>query len=380
MRFWIRLMFFFTACFFIIPLPIQVSAQEHLSEEWLTLLLSEKYQSIITDFHTLDDLAKQERILMLIEALQNKEHWLVRQRAAEALGKLGNQAKIAIPALHKAARDRHGYVCCLAIWALGEMREEAKDSVPLLTQLLLSKDFMVPIKSAEALRKIGGEEAKTAIPTLIQTLQYYYPGARLEAAKTLGKLRAQEAIPALIERLQDTDVNVQETVIEVLGELKAQNAIPQLLPLLSVESLQTRLKVVNTLLQLGEVKEISPLILPLLKDSDFDFRFQIAILLSQKGWKSPELLSILIEALHAESAEKRQQSATTLGILKVTEAFEKLLQVAFDSNVEVQFQAIWALGELKNPDAIPALTEIAKTSPQFRIRQCAKNALRKLSQ
>ena len=61
----------------------------------------------------------------------------VRRNAAETLGRMGPEAKGAIPTLIQALRqDTEADVRGIAAWALGEMGLEAKTAIPALTYAL----------------------------------------------------------------------------------------------------------------------------------------------------------------------------------------------------------------------------------------------------
>lgn len=357
-----------------------LEAQETPSaeEQLVALLLSEQYAQAVADFHLLEPSAKQEKIALLTKTLENQNFWIVRQRSAEALGKIGKEAISAVPVLIKTTQDRHGYVCCLAIWALGEMGEDAKESIPILTHILRSKDFIVPIKAAEALGKMG-DSAKSSIPALIETLKYKNPDARFEAAKTLGKFRSQEATPALIELLNDKNGKVRHKAIEVLGKLQSTEAVSALIKRLEAKDLKTRLLVIEALGEIGEREKTVSALLPLLKDSSSEVVYKVANLLGQKGWATEETIGVLKQALTEDDPDTRKMALQTFGIMRSLEAFADVLKALHDPHREVQSYAIWALGEIGSREASLSLTELSKTSPSPKIRQEAEEALAKLN-
>ena len=68
-----------------------------------------------------------------VSKVEEKE---VRQTAAGALGKIGPEAKAAVPDLSKALKDEDKYVRQTAVRALGDIGPEARDAVPALIEAL----------------------------------------------------------------------------------------------------------------------------------------------------------------------------------------------------------------------------------------------------
>jgi hypothetical protein len=90
----------------------------------------------------------------LITVLQKDKDEFVRAAAAEALGKIGPPAKIAINALISALRDEFWKVKANSCEALGTFGPDAKEAIPQLKKLMQSKEEEVPTKAAAALSKI----------------------------------------------------------------------------------------------------------------------------------------------------------------------------------------------------------------------------------
>lgn len=93
----------------------------------------------------------------LLEALDH-QHWQVRRRAVDALGKLSNSA---IPGLLAALRDRDMNVHCSAAEALGQIGDPA--AVAALLDALYDPYAVVGSSAAHALEQIGTPEALAAL-------------------------------------------------------------------------------------------------------------------------------------------------------------------------------------------------------------------------
>ena len=102
-------------------------------------------------------------IPVLIQALKDGNSVIV-NLAAEALGNIGESAKVAVPALVEDLDHADNWDCLQAIIALGKIGESAKDAVPKLIMILNShKNIDFRKRTAEALRKMGTPEAIKAV-------------------------------------------------------------------------------------------------------------------------------------------------------------------------------------------------------------------------
>jgi HEAT repeat protein len=91
-----------------------------------------------------------------------------RAAAAATLGRLGGEAKPAVPALVSALEDPRAEVRGRAAWALGEIGAEARQAVAGLAAL--ARDPEVGWQAIDALGKIG-PDARAALPALREALR-----------------------------------------------------------------------------------------------------------------------------------------------------------------------------------------------------------------
>jgi hypothetical protein len=145
-----------------------------------------------------------------VQAL-NHEDSGVRSRAAEALGKIGNEA--AVSALMQALNHEDYYVRRNAAEALRKIGNEA--AVPALVQALNHEDYDVRSSAAYALGNIGNEAAVSA---LVQALNHEYSNVRRNAAEALGKIASSELLPYLSELLQTTGESYLVNTISAIQE------------------------------------------------------------------------------------------------------------------------------------------------------------------
>src|SRR5262245_38662776 len=118
-------------------------------------------------------------------------------KAATVLAVAG---KGAVPALTQALSDKSGTVRERAAEVLGLIGEDAREAVPALTNALKDRSEEVRSEAADALGRIG-PEAKTAVGPLIKLLKDPSDSLREAAARGLGGIGpdAKEAVPDLIK-------------------------------------------------------------------------------------------------------------------------------------------------------------------------------------
>ncbi|MGO8685772.1 MAG: HEAT repeat domain-containing protein [Candidatus Dormibacteria bacterium] len=146
----------------------------------------------------------------LIAALHDR-HEGVRERAAEALGKIGDIR--AVEALIAALDDRDERVCWLAAQALGRIGDVRAVEALIAA---LDRHENVCSSAAEALGRIG--EAR-AVEPLIAALANFYESVRRAAAEALGRIGDVRAIEALIAALHDRHESVRRAATEALARL-----------------------------------------------------------------------------------------------------------------------------------------------------------------
>lgn len=167
------------------------------------------------------DETKDEKVKGLIAQLQDVDA-AKREQAADELGRLGPQAKAAVPTVARQLEDRNQRVRISAATALSRFGAEAKSVVPQLIEALKDCDAFVAPAAASALGHIG-PEAKAAVPALVLALKSEEPATRSCSAFALGRIGpdAKAAVPALEEALKDTDTSVGYSAAEALANLSA---------------------------------------------------------------------------------------------------------------------------------------------------------------
>ena len=175
----------------------------------------------------------------------------VRRAAARSLKELSGDKVRAIPALTDAAsQDDDLEVRRLSIQALGEIGPPAEASISVLLQTLEDSPEAVQVAAALAIARIAperesyqpvliramragnggvlmavgrlGEDAKWAVPTLVELLTHELVQIRSLAAHTLGQIgpAAKDAAPALERMSRDSDPAVREVALQALESVR----------------------------------------------------------------------------------------------------------------------------------------------------------------
>jgi HEAT repeat protein/lysophospholipase L1-like esterase len=172
--------------------------------------------------------------------------------AAEALGRVGFEAPVAVPELIAAVSDPRPDVRWRAVWALGRIGPGAAPAVPVLRAALADADLRG--RAAEALGGIG-LPAAAAVPDLIRLLDDPSSNVRWRVATALGAIGARQAAPALAAAASDPAENVRLAAVTDLVQLGAEPALaePALLAALHDPDSRVRRQAVRGLGRLGPV-------------------------------------------------------------------------------------------------------------------------------
>jgi HEAT repeat protein len=282
-----------------------------------TKVKEEKYQLPATRLDTARD--------ALVMALRTDKSARVREAAAFALGQQTGDPGAVVAALAAALRDEHSGPRSKAADALRRLGREARDALPELRQALSdpANDRLTRTQAALAIGRIGPPEAVTAVPDLaavladvkaptvvrtaaaegigsfgadaggaVQVLAAVLTSAdsdtdvRRAAAAALDQLgsTARTALPALLEALKDADKFVRCLALHAIGRLGkalgpgANGAITAILSCMSDSVVEVRVAAIEALGNLGpealgaDVKAVTNRLLEATKDSQRPIR------------------------------------------------------------------------------------------------------------
>jgi HEAT repeat protein/lysophospholipase L1-like esterase len=173
--------------------------------------------------------------------------------AAQALGRVGAEARAAVPELIQAAADARPDVRWRAVWALGRIGPAAAQAVPALRAGLVDPDLRW--RAAEALGAIG-PPAAAAAPDLVRLLDDPSSNVRWRAATALGEIGARGTAAALASAASDPAENVRLAAVTDLVQFEATAAVAEPALLLALHDPDSRVRR-QAVRGLGRMKPVS---------------------------------------------------------------------------------------------------------------------------
>lgn len=210
-------------------------------------------------------------------------------------------------------------------------------------KMLKNRDPSLRMNAAIALGTLGD---KRAIKHLIQALKDSSPKVRRAAAIALGILGANEAVKYLVERLDDENADVVIASLEALRDLNvSRKHVDKISSCLKNPNSRIRELTVNVLENCGE-KALDPL-LEALKDSVREVRVA-----------AMDSLITCLSSIPTERSEEvrnkiKDKLTNSPGVTKVL--IELLRKTGSKS---IKRNAIWILGQLKDPSSVDVLVDI----------------------
>ena len=321
----------------------------------------------------LADIGAKDAVPALIELLKDKENF--RRMVVYALGEIGDPS--AIPALIEALKDEEEWVRSSAAEALGKMRD--KSVIPVLIEALKNEDDSdeeVISEAAKALGKIG-PEAKDAVPALINVLNYEYGNVKQYAAEALGNIGSEVkgTIPALIKVLKNEyeDSDVRKSAARALGKIgpTAKDAVPVLVEALKNEYENKDIRdCKDYIIALGYIgpaaKDAVPMLIEALKhkpeyEDVGDVRSDAAFALGKIGSAAKDAVPELVELLQDEERTNKMYAAEALGKIgpEAKDAVPALINALNHKDVSVEISISTAIYNI-GPAAIPFLIKALK--------------------
>ena len=255
----------------------------------LPVPLGYPYQLQINAAGALAQIGKPTNVVLLeLTALLHREYPPLREVAAQALAKLGDDA---IPSLRLSLKDRYPGVQLASANSLWKIREDVTESIPILAQLLgeTTNFYDFRWRAAQVLGDMG-PKAQPAVQALTQALKDPENFVRFNVARALGSIGsgANSAIPALIEALDENnlapltrsvdfggDWQVCAAAAEALGNIGAAPAdvVPGLTQALESSHAETIMAACRSLASFGAKAESAvPALLGLTQHEDNNVR------------------------------------------------------------------------------------------------------------
>ncbi len=339
----------------------------------------------------IENLKAKKDISGLLKALEYPKEVVIRQKAAEVLGELGNTE--AIPSLVDALEDAEVEVRCAVCKALGQLKNE--QAIKPLVTALKDKKAVVRQAVSNALGQIGSAQA---VKSLITALNDKDANVREEAARALGQIGDARAIKPLITAL--TEHNGLEQAVAFALKKLGKPAISPLIALLKHNDQAIRNKASLTLEKLG--KSATSSLVPVLISENDDARHCAADLLEKFGWQPTKdefgaaywiikqqwdkcvgIGAPAVEPLTVLLGDKdwvvRWAVTKALGQIGDPRSLQPLMFAMGDADANVRHAAAEALGQIGDPSAVDPLVVILKDA-DAQVRNAIVLALVKIGQ
>lgn len=287
----------------------------------------------------------------LLRDLENPDRPNIRERAARALGELGD-ARAVEPLLKAVKYSVDRYFQEAVCRALGQLKDPR--AVDFLIGMLRDPDLHVRLAAVEALGQI--KDRRAAAP-LLRSLDKPDWSEREAAVLALGKIGDTRAMESLLELLRENDTRLSDAASVALAGMGGA-VVPPLLLLLKDPDTEIRHRGVSVFTRLKDESALSPLILALEDPGSWEFRQGAA--LSLMNWGGSQAVEPLIKALKDPQPEVRDSAALTLGSLGDSRAIPSLFEALQDSNQVVRIRAAFSLAILGDARGTAALLETVR--------------------
>jgi len=384
----------------------------------------------------LGGLGSGQSLEVILDALSADPEPIVRRRAVDALGQIGNAR--AVGALVRILDDGKGPLTSRAVAALGRTGNSAATK-PLLGHLGKSETELQRLSVVDALARIAGPEIHEPMTELLK--QAKTPALRSAITVALGAARDGRATPTLIGLLDDASPAVRYRALAGLAEIgspEAAGAVAGLArnlasrlkaadietvlsaPQIWLEDLRILEKAIRTLTEIAPATGLEAMLLTaVLEDAgtasatalaiseglykvrrralyglgytrsesasqllrgplgigDPDFRLRAVAVRSLGILGGHDNAHSVARMLDDTSAEVRWTAAEVLGRIGHGNDADRLLTTLSDPVAEVRRQSALALGYLGAADAKPALSARVKSDRDSRVRAAAVFAL-----
>lgn len=268
---------------------------------------------------TLDDLIelepKTDSVLALQKMLQSKNQ-LLREAATYALGEIGESSKVTIPNLIERLRtDESSVVRANAINALSRLASTQTDVTSAIISSLLKKDesFEVKMAAVETLGMIN-EPSPSVIFAFVKVLLEDGTMSRRVGQKlweaSLVNIGA-DSVEILVQSLPICCRDYKYTVIHILS---TPNAGSLLSDILENSDLATRLKVIQALVDFQDsTSNKYPLLLEALENDSLEVRLAASAVLLSEQRDVEKVILVLSQIAESSNEEYRKEAERLLG-------------------------------------------------------------------
>jgi len=309
------------------------------------------------------------RLQNAVQDLREAPAWQTRMEAAVALG--ASEDGRAFRHLIKALEDPHFAVRAAAIRAL--VRHQDARAVP---QLLQGLTDIEPFVRTEARKAVARFELDEARPYLVRALRRD-PDARVRliACERLAELPDAETVEVLLDATGDPPP-VGRYAVGVLAALPPQQATKAFMLGLQHQDYVVQVASIEALADLDAAQSVEPIIAKL------QARVPDVVLAATRALttlrRHIDGSKYRVTARRAPDRYHRVRALKVLGVLGQEDDRRQLISALDDQDVVVRGAAVTALGNLKEPRALPKLRQMRSSQDNARILSSLKATLRRL--
>lgn len=300
----------------------------------------------------------------LIKHLRDEQNETTSGVLADALAKIGPPAKHELGLLREALKDLNPKVRAYAAASVGAIGPDAGSLLALLTEAARDRQVEVRQNAIRSLGKMGGNGKDIIVPVLTTALNDSEHEVRVAAA---GALESMDTLGAsemalLTSMLKQQDSEVRASGARALGKVgpRAKAALPELMEACKGTDHAVRRAAIGALASLGtEAKPAVPCFLDALGDSDVEVRKQAAVALAKVGPEAKPAADALANALSDPDKEVRKNAVKALatigaGTKPVVAALTQALK-GEDKDLRIDVAAALAAIGPAAKDAVPTL-------------------------
>lgn len=252
--------------------------------------------------------------------------------------------------------------------ALGRAGERAVAAIPALIKLLDDGARIDP-QQVCCRHPFDGQQQQPDQESLVE---HSVGEAAVEALIAIGK----PSVEPLIVSLKDGRVRMRKNSAWALAQLRDRRALQPLLAAVKDEAWQVRAYAAAALGELRDAATVEPLINALKDESQYVRWFAAASLGQQRDRRVIEPLTNALKDAHPRV---RAYAAASLGQLRDVRAVEPLIAALRDENPQVRMYAAGSLGQYRDRRAVAPLT-LALKDEYNGVREYAQAALEQIGQ
>jgi len=280
-----------------------------------------------------------------------------KRASAFALGRIGDEAISALPALIQALEDKDPEMRFDAINAITAIRKDPETTLPLLINLLSDDDQFVRTYAAHCLGQYG-QQAKDAVSKLGEAAFDRSEFVSKSAMKALGSI-GSASVPVLIEALKSKDYKILQNAYRAIAQIgpDAKDALPALIASFAHYH-------IDDYYFSRAVESIGPEAIPVLtnalKNKNFWVRYDAAGALASFGPAARDALPALFESMghYGFLGNNAYQFVNKMGL----DAAPLLIETLHNDDPKLRAFAAYSLSCLKTipSDALPGLLQTLK--------------------